>query len=181
LYLLAQRRWVTVIKSALQGGCAASLHTTLLLPDLRLRYTVDTLAAMSAAPRVLSVRPYSDADRPAWDDFVLAAEGSHPAQLGAWLDVTQRTYGVPLRAWLAERGGAIRGVLPLFEKRSFASSPVLFSAPGGALAEDAEVSRALLAAADEARMGCRAEYVEIRDQRHRWPISRRARNTVRTS
>jgi FemAB-related protein (PEP-CTERM system-associated) len=46
---------------------------------------------------------------------------------------------------------------------------VLFSAPGGILAEDAEVSHALLAAAEEARVSRRAEYVELRDQRHRWP------------
>lgn len=118
---------------------------------------------------MLSVRSYTESDRSAWDGFVQNAEGSHPAQLGVWLRLTEETYGVPLRAWLAEEGGRIRGALPLFEKRGLGSSPVLFSAPGGILAEDTGVSQALIAAAEEARVRCRAEYVELRDQHQRWP------------
>jgi hypothetical protein len=56
---------------------------------------------------VLAVRSHTDADRQAWDRFVLTTEGSHPAQLSAWLALTQRTYGVRLRALLAEDGAGV--------------------------------------------------------------------------
>jgi FemAB-related protein (PEP-CTERM system-associated) len=118
---------------------------------------------------VLAVRSHTDADRQAWDRFVLETEGSHPAQLNAWLALTERTYGVRPRAWLAEDGGRIRGVLPLFEKRRLGRSPVLFSAPGGLLAADEPAARALLdVARGEIRTG-RLEYIELRDQAARWP------------
>jgi FemAB-related protein (PEP-CTERM system-associated) len=118
---------------------------------------------------VLTVRTYTDADCQAWDRFVLAVEGSHPTQLTAWLALTERTYGVARRAWLAEDGGVVRGVLPLFVKPRLGRSPVLFSAPGGLLAVDAEAARALLAEADDVLARERAAYVELRDQRDRWP------------
>lgn len=118
---------------------------------------------------VLTVRNYRDFDRPAWDRFVLGTEGSHPAQLTAWLALTERTYGVARHAWLAEDGETVRGVLPLFEKRRPGRSHVLFSAPGGLLASDADAAGALIAAGDELRARTRAEHVELRDQRRSWP------------
>jgi FemAB-related protein (PEP-CTERM system-associated) len=118
---------------------------------------------------VLSVRPHTEADRLAWDHFVLGTDGSHPAQMSAWLALTERTYGVALRAWLAEEGGTVRGVLPLFKKRRFGRSAVLFSPPGGMLADNDAVSRALLTAAEEDRVERGAEYIELRDQHRRWP------------
>ena len=118
---------------------------------------------------MLAVRTRADPDRQAWDRFVLDTEGSHPAQLSAWLALTERTYGVRPRAWLAEDGGSIRGILPLFEKRRLGRSPVLVSAPGGLLAADAATARALLDMAREPVTGQRVEYVELRDQRVCWP------------
>lgn len=100
---------------------------------------------------------------------MLETDGSHPAQLNAWMSLTERSYGVRPHAWLAEDDGRVRGILPLFEKRRLGRSPVLFSAPGGLLAADAQAARALLeVAAAETRSG-RVEYVELRDQLVRWP------------
>jgi serine/alanine adding enzyme len=121
------------------------------------------------SPSVLSVRPYTDADHESWDRFVRAAEGSHPAQLSAWLALTADTYGVARRAWLAEDGGGLRGILPLFEKRRFGRPPVVFSAPGGLLAADTDAARALLATARDLLHHERAAHVELRDQRVPWP------------
>ncbi len=118
---------------------------------------------------MLSVRSYTDADRQSWDRFVLASEGSHPAQLAAWLDLTAATYGVVRRAWLAEDAGVVRGILPLFERRRFGRLPVLFSAPGGMLAASADAANALLVAARDLVGRERVEYLELRDQRVRWP------------
>jgi FemAB-related protein (PEP-CTERM system-associated) len=100
---------------------------------------------------------------------VLGTDGSHPAQLSAWLELTERTYDVTPHAWLAEEGGAVCGVLPLFEKRRFGRSPTLFSAPGGVLAENDHVAKALLAVAGKTRVARGVEYVELRDQHRRWP------------
>lgn len=119
---------------------------------------------------MLSVRPYTDADRSPWDDFVLASDGSHPAQLRAWLALTARTYGVAPHAWLAHDAGELCGVLPLFEKRSLGRPPILFSAPGGLLARDDAAAQALLAAAETLRAQRGATYVELRDQHRRWPV-----------
>jgi len=121
------------------------------------------------SPSVLSVRSYTDADHESWDRFVLASEGSHPAQLSTWLMLTADTYGVRRRAWLAEDSGQVRGILALFEKHRLGRSPVLFSAPGGVLAADLDVATAILTAARDALIAERAEYVELRDQRSRWP------------
>jgi len=117
---------------------------------------------------VLAVRGYTDADREAWDRFVLAAEGSHPAQLTSWLALIAETYGVARRTWLAERDGEPCGLLPCFEKRRLGRPPVLFSAPGGLLASDSEAARALLGVAADALRRERFGYVELRDQHVRW-------------
>ena len=118
---------------------------------------------------MLSVRSYTDADHESWDRFVLASDGSHPAQLSAWLALTADTYGVARRAWLAEDAGEVRAVLPLFEKRRFGRPSVLFSAPGGLLAADTEAAGALLAITRELLERERVEYVELRDQQAPWP------------
>ncbi|HKA28338.1 MAG TPA: GNAT family N-acetyltransferase [Candidatus Binatia bacterium] len=117
---------------------------------------------------MLTIRTHTDADRQAWDRFVLANDESHPAQLSGWLALTEETYGVPRRAWLAEEGGRVRGVLPLFEKRRFGRARALFSAPGGLLADDPDTARALIAVAEETRAREGIEYIELRDQRARW-------------
>ncbi|MDX2169357.1 MAG: GNAT family N-acetyltransferase [Deltaproteobacteria bacterium] len=113
---------------------------------------------------MLAVRPHSDADDAAWDELVLATPGSHPAQLRAWLRFTARSYGVAPHAWVAHAGGALRGILPLFEKRG-----ALFSAPGGLLARDDDAAMALLAVARRLRDERGATQVELRDQRRAWP------------
>ncbi len=99
---------------------------------------------------------------------MLASEGSHPAQLMSWIELTRETYGVARHAWLAEDGQHVRGILPLFAKRRLGRAPVLFSSPGGLLASDDAAAAALLATAAAARGAAHAAYVELRDQRVRW-------------
>lgn len=115
----------------------------------------------------LRVRPYEPADRAAWDAYVRASALSHFGQLVAWKELTERAYGVPARWWLAEEEGRVRGVLPLFRRRGRA--PLLFSAPGGLLADDDGVAAALLAPAREEVARDRLAWLELRDQRRAWP------------
>ena len=115
----------------------------------------------------LRVRPYEPADREAWDAYVRASAHSHFGQLVAWKELTERTCGVPARWWLAEEAGRVRGVLPLFRKGG--RSPLLFSAPGGLLADDDGVAGALLAPAREEVARDRLAWLELRDQKRDWP------------
>lgn len=115
-----------------------------------------------------SVRCFAEGDRARWDDYVARAPGSHFGQTTAWKTVQERAYGVRARWWLAERAGAIAGVLPLFEARGGGEGRRLFSAPGGLLADDEEAARALLQPAREAVRSERHAWLELRDQRRRW-------------
>lgn len=115
----------------------------------------------------LRVRPWAAGDRAAWDAYVRGREESHFGQLAAWKELTERAYGVPARYWLAEEDGRVRGVLPLFRKGG--RTPLLFSAPGGLLADDEAVAAALLAPAREEVARDRLAWLELRDQKRAWP------------
>ena len=97
----------------------------------------------------VAIKPLTEAADAAWDAFVFA----HPAgtffHRAAWRDVIARAFGhAPLYA-LAERDGAIVGVLPLFHMKSRLFGQALVSNPfcvyGGPLAADDEAAAALAA------------------------------------
>ena len=113
------------------------------------------------------IRALANEDRPAWDAHVLASPHSHFGQLTAWRDLTERSHDVRAEYRLAESGGRVVGVLPLFRRPGRPGA--LFSAPGGLLADDPAIAEALLAPAREqvAREGL--QWLELRDQRVAWP------------
>ncbi len=116
----------------------------------------------------IRVRALEQRDRETWDDYVRRAPGSHFGQLCAWKALVEEHYGCRSRYWLAEREGFAVGILPLFERRVAGRVRSLFSAPGGLLADDAEVADALLAPAREQVRAQHLDYAELRDQRRRW-------------
>ena len=95
---------------------------------------------ISPAEAQVTVRPFREADRTAWNAFV----SSHPDgtffHLAGWQDVLHRAFGHRTHYLLAERAGEIRGVLPLAEVRSVLFGHALVSTPfcvyGGILAAD---------------------------------------------
>lgn len=113
------------------------------------------------------IRLLQAADRERWDAYVRASELSHFGQLTAWKDLTERAYGVPAHWWLAEEGGRVTGVLPLFAKGGRA--PQFFSAPGGLLADSPAVAAALLEPAREEMRRRHMAWIELRDQKTAWP------------
>ncbi len=92
-------------------------------------------------------RPLDEASEKAWDAFVLSrAEGTffHRA---AWRRVIARAFGHATHYILAERDGAVVGVLPLARVRTMLFGDSLISVPfcvcGGPLATDEEAMAAL--------------------------------------
>ncbi|MCC6651890.1 MAG: GNAT family N-acetyltransferase [Candidatus Eisenbacteria bacterium] len=114
-----------------------------------------------------TVRLLQPQDRERWDAYVRASAHSHFGQLTAWRELTESAYGVPSRWYLAEEGGAVRGVLPLFRKGGRAQQ--LFSAPGGLLADTPGIAEELLAPAREELRRDRLAWIELRDQKVAWP------------
>jgi FemAB-related protein (PEP-CTERM system-associated) len=114
---------------------------------------------------MISVRPCQDSDATRWDAFAASRPDGHFGHRLAWRSLTERSFGVRARYWIAERDGRVCGLLPLFERPGHS----LFSAPGGLLAEDAEAAAALLEPARERLQEGRLGWLELRDQRVVWP------------
>jgi FemAB-related protein (PEP-CTERM system-associated) len=112
------------------------------------------------------IRPFAPGDAGAWDAYVGSASGSHFGQRRAWCGVLVTQLGCEERSLIAERGGRIAGVLPAFKRRG--ANP-LFTPPGGLLAEDESIASALVARAGEPVRAGRVPWLELRDQRRRWP------------
>ncbi len=92
-------------------------------------------------------RPLDPAAEAAWDGFVTAQQAGTFFHLSGWRQVIDRAFGQRTRYVLAERDGAITGVLPMVHMRSRLFGNALVSNPfcvyGGPLAADAESADAL--------------------------------------
>jgi FemAB-related protein (PEP-CTERM system-associated) len=117
---------------------------------------------MSIACRVMD-----DTDRAGWDAFVLAHPAGHFFHRAAWQDVITKAFGQRPYFMLAERNGAICGVLPLvhmksriFRRNSLVSTP--FCVYGGPIGDDPAVVTALLEAATALMRRIGADSLELR-------------------
>jgi FemAB-related protein (PEP-CTERM system-associated) len=83
--------------------------------------------------------------------------------------VIESTFPYEARYLLAEAGGEVRGVLPLFRVHNAFTRPVLLSVPmgvyGGICAEDGAAAASLLEAAESQAREAKAAYVELRHVR----------------
>jgi FemAB-related protein (PEP-CTERM system-associated) len=102
-----------------------------------------------------------------WDAFVDGRPDANVYHLRAWRRAGERAYG--LRApWLVardERGGAVRGVLPLFVVRNVLGGYVtsgLFGAYGPVLADSADAARALVDEGLRITRAARASYLNLK-------------------
>jgi len=116
----------------------------------------------------MNIRLATDADRHAWDVYVLNHPEGSLFHLDKWRQAVDRAFGHPSHALLAEEAGRVLGVLPLGEIKSRLFGHFLVSAPfaelGGPLADAPEVAGRLLARAAElgAELGC--AYVELKNK-----------------
>ena len=111
----------------------------------------------------------NEANTAAWDRFVTAHAGGTFFHLAAWARVIATAFGHPCHYTLAERDGAVVGVLPLAQVRTRLFGNTLISTPfcvyGGPLTVDGEATAALEAHAEMLRGKLNASAVELRDRR----------------
>jgi FemAB-related protein (PEP-CTERM system-associated) len=130
---------------------------------------LEAIVPPSVATSSLQVRTFSNNDAKPWDAFVK----NHPAgsffQLTAWKIAVEKTFGYEPCYMLAERGGLITGVLPLFFVSDWFAGRRLMSVPlgvyGGICASDDESREKLLDAAKELSVSRTVDYLELRNRR----------------
>lgn len=102
-----------------------------------------------------------------WNEYAaLHRDGTNYHQYG-WRNVIENSFGHRTHYLVARDGTkAIRGLLPLTHMKSKLFGNLLVSLPffnyGGVLADDEDISRALLQEAENIRCATGAEYVELR-------------------
>ena len=132
--------------------------------------------AAIVAAAVPVVRAFRAEDAAAWDAFVRAREEGTFFHLAQWRLVLERAFGHPTHHLLAERDGAICGVLPLAELRSRLFGHALVSTPfcvyGGVVASDAAAHAALTEQACALARSLGVDHLEMRNRRRAnpdWP------------
>ncbi len=112
-------------------------------------------------------RAFTNEDSAAWDEYVQNHPHGTPFHLTAWRRFLVATYGYEPVYLLAESGGRLAGVLPLFQVNSFLTGKALISVPfavyGGILAGSDDAKAALAEAAAELGRGRGVQYVELRN------------------
>jgi FemAB-related protein (PEP-CTERM system-associated) len=113
--------------------------------------------------------PFEPRRAAAWDDFVAGHADATFFHLAAWQQVIARAFGHRTHYLLAERDGAVVGVLPLVHVRSLLFGQSLISVPfcvyGGPLAADAEALAALEVAAQAVMRSAGVSVMEWRPLR----------------
>ncbi len=130
---------------------------------------------MQASERAV-VRVFANADAARWEAFVeRCPEATFFHRIG-WREIIADVFGHRPHYLLAERSGAIVGVLPLAEVKSRLFGHALVSLPfcvyGGPAANDADADDALIDSAEQLAQSLGVEHLELRNRaakRPQWP------------
>jgi FemAB-related protein (PEP-CTERM system-associated) len=121
----------------------------------------------------LTVRRYADSDRAAWTRFVDGCAEATFFHRIEWRELIEQIFRHRTHYLVAERAGALVGVLPLAEVRSVLFGHSLVSLPfaayGGVAADDADAIAALHAAALDLARSLRVAHLELRNRSRREP------------
>jgi len=113
---------------------------------------------------------YSETAQERWDQFVLSQPGGTLFHMTAWKRTIERAFNFKSRYLLAEDGGNICGVLPLFLSSNWVQGRTLISTPfavyGGICARDPAVRLALEDAACRMATEEQVDYLELRESEH---------------
>ncbi len=122
------------------------------------------------------IKPMGTADRARWDAYVEAHADGTFFHLSGWKPVVEKVYGHRMHYFLAERDGAVVGVLPLGQVKHLLFGHALVSVPfcvyGGVLADGQEVRARLEQQAIELAESLGVDHLEMRNidrQRADWP------------
>lgn len=114
----------------------------------------------------MRIRQVRNKDKPAWDAYVNNHPDAAPYCLFAWKEAVEQAYGHQSTYLLAEEGGTIKGVLPLFIFHVPFRGNTLVSLPycdvGDALADDDEIKKVLLTEAFQLAKTLKVKGVDIR-------------------
>ncbi len=118
-----------------------------------------------ALENTMDVRPLTT-ETVDWDAFVRSTPGGSPFHLLAWKRAIEATFGQRPHYLMAVRGGAVEGVLPMFQIRGLLGGRGLVSVPygvyGGICAASPAARAALVEAATDLAHRIKADYVELR-------------------
>ena len=144
------------------------------LPDVGL-VPIHDHAQGHASGRV-TVRSAADSDAAAWTAYVDAAPDATIYHAWAWRGILAAAFGHRPHYLVAQRGGRIVGVLPLARVRTMLFGDALVSLPfcpyAGPVADDADATRALDAAAVDLGRALGVQHLEYRGLRagdRDWP------------
>ncbi|MDE2181820.1 MAG: FemAB family PEP-CTERM system-associated protein [Alphaproteobacteria bacterium] len=125
------------------------------------------------------VRPATDADAAPWDALVHGAPGGTFFHRFAWRTVFRDIFGFDTRYLVAERDGAMVGLLPLVHQKSLLFGKALIAAPfcveGGPVGVDGEAVAALDGAATSLMDTLKVPVLEYRSRqasRPGWTVKR---------
>lgn len=125
---------------------------------------------MSAEP---TVRAFTESDRARWESFVLACPDATFFHRIGWREIFEGVFRHRSHYLLAERAGAVVGVLPLVQLRSVLFGHALVSLPfavyGGVAAADPAATVALHAHAAELARRLGVQHLELRNREVREP------------
>jgi len=114
------------------------------------------------------VRAYKPEDKSAWDGYVQNHPDSTIFHLTAWKEVIEESFGHKSFYLVAEDGGSVTGLLPLFEIKSFLFGHYLVSNPfaelGGVIADTLEIQDALIKKAIKIAEEQNCQYLELRNR-----------------
>jgi FemAB-related protein (PEP-CTERM system-associated) len=122
---------------------------------------------------MLSVRDYREADRTEWEAFVHACPGATFFHRIGWREIYERQFRHRTHYLLAERAGAIVGVLPLVQLRSVLFGHSLVSLPfavyGGVASGDADAMAELHQSARTLASRLGVQHLELRNRSQHEP------------
>jgi len=129
-----------------------------------------------AVSNEVRVRSFADGDDARWDRFVDACPDATFFHRAGWREILENVFHHRCHYLLAERGGAVCGVLPLAEVRSRLFGHSLVSLPfcvyGGPVATDTAARNALIDTAVSLGQLLHVEHLELRNRaemRADWP------------
>ena len=122
----------------------------------------------------LSIRPYRESDRAAWNAFVTQCPEATFFHRLEWRDLIEDVFRHRTHYLLAECDGRIHAVLPLAEVKSFLFGHALVSLPfaerAGVAAIDSRAVAPLHRAARELAQSLGVEHLELRNAARREPL-----------